>query len=95
MLCQTETVFLVTTQPKKLESENSRDRLKPPDRSIKNIEIGRDKNGEPFYAGDHHETGHREFEYGKISNLVMFSDRIVSQTVHFHLWDRILSVRTV
>ena len=90
ILCQTKTVFLVTTQPKTLESEKSSERLKPPDRSIKHIEIGRDKNGEPFYAGDHHETGHRDFEYGKISNLGMFKDRILLQTVHIHLWDHIL-----
>ena len=75
ILCQTKTVFLVTTQPKKLESEKSSERLKPPDRSIKHIEIGRDKNGEPFYAGDHHETGHRDFEYGEFSNLDISEDR--------------------
>ena len=30
-----------------------------------------------MYAGDHHETGHRDFEYGEISNpsTLMFKER--------------------
>ena len=66
--------FLVSTQPQKLEAENNaaRERLKPPDRSIKRIEVGRDALDEPVYAGDDDETGHREFEYGKISKAFLW-----------------------
>ena len=61
-------IFSVTSQPQPFQQEKieTKERLKPPDRSIKRIQVG-EHHGEPYYAREYHETGHRDFEYGKVS----------------------------
>ena len=61
-------IFSVTSQPQPFQQEKieTKERLKPPDRSIKRIQVG-EHHGEPYYAREYHETGHRDFAYGKVS----------------------------
>ena len=47
--------------------------LKPPDRSIKRIQVG-EHHSEPYYAREYHETGHCDFEYGKVSKKKISED---------------------
>ena len=60
-------IFSVTIQPQPFQQEKIeiKERLKLQDRSIKRIQVG-EHHGEPFYAREYHETGHRDFEYWKV-----------------------------
>ena len=68
-------IFSVTSQPQPFQQEKieTKERLKPPDRSIKRIQVG-EHHGEPYYAREYHETGHCDFEYGKVSKKKISED---------------------
>ena len=72
-------IFSVTSQPQPFQQEKieTKERLKPPDRSIKRIQVG-EHHGEPYYAREYHETGHRDFEYGEVSKKKKISEDSVT-----------------